>query len=433
MKAVIQAGGKGTRLVSITKDLIPKPMIKVANKPILEHQINNLKEYGIKDIIIIVGHLGEVIKNYFKDGQDFGVNITYYEENPNNLLGTAGALYYIKEELNDDFIFLLADIFININFAKMINFHQSNNALITLFAHPNSHPYDSDIIIEKNNIVKKFDYKSNDRSNYDYKNIVNAGIMIFNKDVLKLLNEEKKYDYEKDLVKPLLNTNKVYSYISSEYAKDTGTPERYNLVKEDYEAGICEQKNLKKLQKAIFLDRDGTIIKYIPFLNKKELVELIPNAAEAIKEINNSGYLCIVVTNQPIIARGESTVENLEEIHKRLEVLLGQHGAYIDKIYYCPHHPDKGFEGEVKELKIKCNCRKPQIGMLEEARKDFNIDFNQSYIIGDSTLDIKTGNNAGVKTILVKTGQAGNDKKYDVSADYIEKDLYSAVKKILRK
>lgn len=433
MKAVIQAGGKGTRLVSITKDLIPKPMIKVANKPILEHQINNLKEYGIKDIIIIVGHLGEVIKNYFKDGQDFGVNITYYEENPNNLLGTAGALYYIKDKLNDNFIFLLADIFININFAKMINFHQSNNALITLFAHPNSHPYDSDIIIEKNNVVKKFDYKSNDRSNYDYKNIVNAGIMIFNKDVLKLLNEEKKYDYEKDLVKPLLGTNKVYSYISSEYAKDTGTPERYNLVKEDYEAGICEQKNLKNLQKAIFLDRDGTIIKYIPFLNKKELVELIPNAAEAIKEINNSGYLCIVVTNQPIIARGESTVENLEEIHKRLEVLLGQHGAYIDKIYYCPHHPDKGFEGEVKELKIKCNCRKPQIGMLEEARKDFNIDFNQSYIIGDSTLDIKTGKNAGVKTILVKTGQAGNDKKYDVSADYIEKDLYSAVKRILRK
>lgn len=433
MKAVIQAGGRGTRLTSITKDLIPKPMIEIDGKPILEHQINNLKEYGITDIILVIGHLGNVIEEYFKDGARFGVNISYYREDPNKLLGTAGALYYLKETMNDDFIFLLADVFINIDFDRMIKFHRDKNAVITLFTHPNAHPYDSDIIIEEKNIVKKFDYKTNDRSNYDYKNIVNAGIMIFNKDVLNLLKEPKKYDYEKDLIRPLIETNRVYSYMSSEYAKDTGTPERYNLVKKDHENGICEQKNLKHLQKAIFLDRDGTIIKYIPFLNKKEQVELIPNAAEAIKEINNSGYLCIIVTNQPIIARGESTVENLNEIHKRLEVLLGQNGAYIDRIYYCPHHPDKGFEGEIKELKIDCDCRKPKIGMLEKAKKDFNIDFNESYIIGDSTLDVKTGINAGIKTILVKTGQAGEDKKYDVTADFIENDIYAAVKKILRK
>lgn len=113
--------------------------------------------------------------------------------------------------------------------------------------------------------------------------------------------------------------------------------------------------------------------------------------------------------------------------------MLGQNGAYIDKIYYCPHHPDKGFEGEIKELKIDCDCRKPKIGMLEEAKRDFNIDFNKSYIIGDSTLDVKTGINAGMKTILVKTGQAGEDKKYDVTADFTENDIYAAVKKILRK
>ena len=142
MKAVIQAGGRGTRLTYITKDLIPKPMIKIDGKPILEHQINNLKEYGITDIVLVIGHLGNVIEEYFKDGARFGVNISYYREDPNKLLGTAGALYYLKENINDDFIFLLADVFINIDFERMIKFHSDNNAVITLFTHPNAfiHP-----------------------------------------------------------------------------------------------------------------------------------------------------------------------------------------------------------------------------------------------------------------------------------------------------
>lgn len=427
MKAVIQAGGKGTRISSITGDTIPKPMLEVCGYPILYHQIMNLKKSGINDIIIIIGHLGNVIKDYFKDGNDLGVKISYFQENQNNLLGTAGALYYLKNEIKEDFIFLLADVFIDIDFNRMIKFHNENNAKITLFAHPNSHPYDSDLIVEKDNVVSDFDYKTNDRTKYNYKNIVNAGIMIFSNEVLGLLNEEKKYSYEKDIIVPYIKTNSVYTYISTEYARDMGTPERYEMVINDYKNGLCEKRNLSNKQKAIFLDRDGTIIKYIPFLNEVSQVELLPLSADAIKKINKSEYLCIIVTNQPIIARGESTVENLNEIHKRLETLLGEHGAYIDKIYYCPHHPDKGFDGEIAELKINCNCRKPKIGMIEQAVKDYNIDLTKSFIIGDSTLDIKTGENADIKSILVKTGQAGSDKKFDVNPTYVAHDLYDAV------
>ena len=263
--------------------------------------------------------------------------------------------------------------------------------------------------------------------------LTNAGIMIFSKEVLDLLKEEKKYNYEQDIVVPYIKEKKVYSYISTEYAKDMGTPERYNKVCEEYRSGLCEKKNLKNKQKAIFLDRDGTINVYKPFLNKVEQLELIEKAAEAIKLINESEYLSIVVTNQPIIARGESTIENLKEIHKRLETLLGEKGAYIDKLYYCPHHPDKGFDGEIPELKIKCDCRKPNIGMIKQAVEDYNIDLDKSYIIGDSTLDIETGKNGNIKSILVKTGQAGLDNKYNSEPTFIAEDLYGAVKKILKK
>lgn len=428
MKAVIQAGGKGTRISSITGDTIPKPMLEIAGYPILYHQIMNLKKSNVKDIIIIIGHLGNVIKDYFEDGKKLGVNISYIEENPNEPLGTAGSLYYLKDKIKENFIFLLADVFIDIDFERMEKYHLENNAIVTLLTHPNGHPFDSDLVVEENNIVKSFDYKTNDRTKYDYKNLVNAGIMIFSANVLDFINEPKKYSYEKDIIVPLIKTGKVLSYKSSEYAKDMGTPERYIKVQEDYKNGVCEAKNLANKQKAIFLDRDGTINEYVGFLKNKEDFKLIPGVADAIKKINESGYLAIVITNQPVIARGEVTYEELNDIHNRMEKLLGLDGAYVDDIYYCPHHPDKGFDGELEELKIKCECRKPNIGMLKKAIQDHNIDLNESIVIGDSTLDIKMAENAKIKSILLKTGQAGTDGKYDITPFYVADDLNDALK-----
>lgn len=433
MKAVIQAGGKGTRISEITGDVIPKPMLEISGYPILYHQMMNLKKNGITDITVIIGHLGNVIKDYFKDGKELGLNISYVEEDPQKPLGTAGSLYFLKDKLKENFVFLLADVFIDIDFEKMEAYHEANNADVTLLTHPNGHPFDSDLVVEEGGVVKAFDYKTNDRTTYNYKNLVNAGVMIFSPNVFKYLTELKKYNYEKDIIVPLISEGKVISYKSSEYAKDMGTPERYRRVQEDYSSGICDAKNLANKQKAIFLDRDGTINEYVGFLRKKEEFELIPGVSEAIKKINNSGYLAIVVTNQPVIARGEVTEEELEEIHKKMETLLGLDGAYIDDIYYCPHHPDKGFEGEIPELKIECDCRKPKIGMLEKAAREHNIDLSSSIMIGDSTLDIKMAENAGMQSALLKTGQKGEDGKYDVSPTLIAEDLNDAINKIICK
>ncbi len=433
MKAVIQAGGKGTRISEITGDVIPKPMLEISGYPILYHQMMNLKKNGITDITVIIGHLGNVIKDYFGDGKQFGLNISYVEEDPQKPLGTAGSLYFLKDKLEENFVFLLADVFIDIDFEKMEQYHIANNADVTLLTHPNGHPFDSDLVVEEGGVVKAFDYKSNDRTTYNYKNLVNAGVMIFSPSVFKYLTELRKYNYEKDIIVPLINEGKVVSYKSSEYAKDMGTPERYRRVQEDYNSGICDAKNLANKQKAIFLDRDGTINEYVGFLRKEEDFRLIPGVSEAIKKINNSGYLAIVVTNQPVIARGEVTEEELEEIHKKMETLLGLDGAYIDDIYYCPHHPDKGFEGEIPELKIECDCRKPKTGMLEKAAREHNIDLSSSIMIGDSTLDIKMAENAGMQSVLLKTGQKGEDGKYEVSPTLIAEDLNDAINKIICK
>lgn len=407
MKVVIMAGGKGTRITSVASD-IPKPMILIDGKPVLEHEIECLRKQGFTDIILTVSHLGNVIMDYFQDGSKFGVHIEYYfEKEP---LGNAGALFKIKDKLTEDFLLLNADAMFDVDFKRFVDFHKQHNALVTLFTHPNSHPYDSGLIISNEyNQVEKWLAKEDERPIY-YKNRVNAGLHVISPEVLNQVIDTQKIDLDRQLLKPLAGTKKMYCYDSPEYVKDMGTPERYYAVCEDFKAGRVQSKNLSNKQKAIFLDRDGTINKYVGFLREIEQFELLPNTSEAIKKINNSGYLAIVVTNQPVVARGEVTFEQLDQIHNKMETLLGKDGAYLDGIYFCPHHPHKGFEGEIPELKVECECRKPKPGMLLQAAKDFNIDLSKSWMIGDSDNDILAGENAGCSTARVTE----KDSLYDV-------------------
>ncbi len=408
MKTIIMAGGRGTRISSVICD-IPKPMIKIGGIPVLEHELECLRVQGFTDIIITVSHLGQQIMDYFGDGSGispttgkaFGVHIEYFmEEKP---LGNAGALFRLKENLSDDFLLLNADMIFDIDFSRMVSYHKSKGALATLFTHPNNHPYDSALICtDINGAVTNWIAKEERHPEF-YQNCVNAGIHILSCKALETLIQTEKIDLDRQLLKPLAGTGKMFAYNSPEYVKDMGTPERYEAVCKDFENGTVKAKSLRNKQKAIFIDRDGTINQYIGFLRKPSEFELLPGVIEAIKRINNSGYLAIVITNQPVIARGEVTVSQLQQIHNKMETILGDGGAYLDAIYYCPHHPDKGFEGEIPELKVQCNCRKPRPGMLLQAADEFNLDLENSWIVGDSCCDMEAGRAAGCKTAIIGT------------------------------
>lgn len=422
MKVIIMAGGKGTRIASIAND-IPKPMIRIGEKPILQYQIENLRSCGLTDITLVIGHLGYIIKDYFKDGHDFGVHISYYtEEHP---LGTAGALFKMPE-LTEDFLLLCGDVIFDIDFNRFINFHQKHHAWASLMAHPNGHPYDSSLLMtetltpqEKGGLPveshRVIGWLNKEEERTYYKNRVNAGIEIISPILLAKTmknyvprhpEQPDKIDLDRDVLKPNIPSGKIFAYDTPEYIKDMGTPDRFHEVERDLQTGKVAARNLSNRQKAVFLDRDGTINVYKGFLTHPENFELLPGVTDAIRQINKSGYLCIVVSNQPVIARGDCSFDDLKAIHDKMETMLGQEGAFIDAIYYCPHHPDKGFEGERIDYKIDCSCRKPKSGLLLQAAKDWNIDLAASYMIGDSERDVAAGNAAGCKqSYLIKTNE----------------------------
>lgn len=426
MKAVIMAGGRGTRLSEIARD-IPKPMVPVGGMPVLEYEIGMLREQGFTEIIMTLGHLGSVIMDYFGDGsgvspvtgKPFGVQIEYFvEETP---LGNAGALLLLRDRLGEDFLLLNGDVVFSADLRRMVAFHREKHALATLFVHPNSHPYDSGLLIEREDgAVLEWLTKEAARPEF-YHNTVNAGLHVLNIRVIDDLLAAAaagKLDLDRQVLRPLAGTGTMFCYHSPEYVKDMGTPDRLAAVRRDFASGRVQSSALTHPQKAVFLDRDGTINEYVGFLRRAEELRLIDGAAEAIRKINDSGYLAIVVTNQPVIARGETSFEQLDEIHRKLETLLGHEGAYVDDLFFCPHHPDAGYPGERPEYKIPCECRKPQPGMLLAAAKKYNIDLSKSWMVGDSGRDVQAGQNASCRTALIGGGEYGQTLRVDSLLDF---------------
>ena len=429
-QAIILAGGKGTRLKNILNGK-PKPLVEINNKPLLKYQIDLLIKYKIKSIIILANYKIEQIEDF--------VNHEYSNQNIKVLddgispLGTGGCLIKYNKIFEKKYIVLYGDTYLDIDLSKMIEFHLQKKSDLTLFTHPNSHPFDSDIVIESENKVleiKPYPHKKD----FFYKNLVNAALYILNKNIFadKFIINKNITDFAKDLIPQIINNNKkVFSYNSKEYIKDCGTENRILSVINDLKNNIPFKSRKISLKKIIFIDRDGTLIKSVDQLNKIEQVEIFDNSFEAIKILNKKGFVVALVTNQPVIARGELSIEGLKNIHDFIEWELGKNGAYLDQIKFCPHHPHKGFDGEIVELKINCECRKPKTQLIQEVIKEFNGDLKNSWIIGDTTVDIKTGKNSGLRSILVKTGFAGKDRKYNVEPDFIFNDILESVNYII--
>ncbi|RJQ29503.1 HAD family hydrolase [Candidatus Parcubacteria bacterium] len=184
------------------------------------------------------------------------------------------------------------------------------------------------------------------------------------------------------------------------------------------------------MRRAVFLDRDGVINREVDVLRSVKQLRLLPRVAEAIQRLNEAGFLVVIVTNQPVVARGWLTEKEVDGIHEILLRRLQGKGARVDAVYYCPHHPN----ANLKRYRRKCSCRKPNPGLFIKAAKKFKIGLKKSFSVGDMMWDILAGKRAGTTTILVETGYGGKDKKLaiEVSPDYTAKNLYEAVRIIKR-
>jgi D,D-heptose 1,7-bisphosphate phosphatase len=428
---VILAGGKGTRLKDRLGDL-PKPMIPIAGKPLLEHQIELARAHGFDGVVLFVCHGADLIQQHLGDGSRWKLRLRYIvEKEP---LGTAGAVLAGFDQLADRFAVMYGDTMVNVDLTRFWNVHENTRADATLFLHPNNHPLDSDLVeVNREDWVTAFHNRPHPPGNF-FQNLVNAGLYVIEKRALSPSRDIMPMDFGKDLFPQMLTRGaKLFGYNSPEFIKDIGTPQRYDHVCAQYAAGIVQRSTLAIPQRAVFLDRDGTLIKEVSAqgLHQIDQLELLPGIAEAIHELNHAGLRAVMITNQPVVAKGFCTEADIQQIHNKLETLLGREHAFLDRIYYCPHYPQKGFPGERPELKIDCECRKPKPGMVLQAQRDLNIDLANSWFIGDTTTDIQTARNAGVKSILLRTGHGGRDGKHDATADFVFDSLLAAVQFIV--
>jgi len=435
-QAIILAGGAGTRLRERFGNL-PKPMVPIAGKPLLEHQVELAKKHGFTEFIFFVHHGAESIQRHFGDGRRWGVNIRHIVER--EPLGTAGAVLAGFEQLAERFLVLYGDTMVNVDLGRLWSTHEKGGAQATLLLHPNDHPLDSDLVeMEPSGRIAAFHNRPHLPGVWR-QNLVNAALYVLEKRALEPFHASRSthdapriLDFGKDLFPAMLFRGAaLLGYNSPEYIKDIGTPERYDRVSAEFANGTIARSSLAVPQRAVFLDRDGTLIPDKECLRSSDDLELFADAARAIRELNHHAWRTVVVTNQPVIAKGWCDEAEMQRTHNKLETLLGQEHAFLDRIYYCPHHPEAGFAGERKELKIHCDCRKPGIGMLQKAVTELNIDLAQSWLIGDTTTDLQTAKNAGLRSILVRTGSGGKDGKHAAQPDFIAENLSEAVRLIL--
>ena len=392
---VIISGGLGNRFKKIQS--YPKILTKFYNTTLLNIIIKNLERFGLEKIHFLCGKNKEIISKYTKANKKY----FFYEEK--KLLGTAGCLSNLnKKKLSNDILVIFGDLLFDIDFSNFLKFHKKNKSDVTVFSHPSDHLFDSDIInVIKNNIIKKIFFKPHKKKIIS-NNLTMAGLFIIKKKILNEIPKNKKNDFSKYLLRKLIKKKKkVISYNSREYCKDFGTPERYKVVKKDFKNKIHKYKSLQNNIPAIFLDRDGVINKDMGPNKYSDPFSFLKNSIKSLVKLRKSKYLIFLITNQPSVAKGFISYHQLIESFKEYETFLSKKGFYFDKIYFCPHHPNKGFKGENLKFKINCKCRKPKPGLIYLAKNEFNINLKKSYFIGDSANDYFASIKAKVKPIIL--------------------------------
>ena len=384
-KAVILAGGKGTRLASVVQDK-PKPMADIAGLPFLHYMILDLKKKGISQVVLLVGHLKEVIIDYFKDSYH-GVDIRYeIELEPR---GTGGLIYELAQKWDESILLINGDTYFDVDIQAMTPSGREGEVILAVKKVENSDRYGALTIV--NDKIVDFQEKSWIESGY-----INGGIYYLPRGCFSAYNLAHSFSLEKDFFEAHKDTLSLKPFYSKGYFIDIGIPEDYALA----QTAIPRQfiPNIDKSW-TLFLDRDGVINEHRPedyVKNEAEFV-WIDGSKEAIRDLSKLFGRIVVVTNQQGIGKGLMSEYDLEKIHWNMQREVEEIGGKIDRVYYCPY-----------VAQVKPKCRKPETGMAEQAKTDFpEIDFKKSIMIGDSRSDIEFGTRLGM--ITVKVGNEGEN------------------------
>ncbi len=408
MEAIILAGGLGTRLKPCV-DNLPKPLAPIDGKPFLRYLLDYLYVNGVHRAIISTGYKAETVEEYIGKSHR-GMVVEYSrEESP---LGTGGAIKKALGLCRDNCVAVInGDTYFDVNLPEMKMFHDNSGCKISLAAKWVENAENSGFLCHEKGRLCGFHEKGIISAG-----LINGGIYFIQKDALEGISEEK-FSFEKQILES--DYCPVAVYESEGYFIDIGIPESYKKAEKEKEKLFS-----KRIRRAVFLDRDGTINRDTDHLYRTEDFEFIKNSDKAIEQIKNKGYLAIIITNQAGIAKGLYTAEDVEILHSYMDSqLLKNHSVIADGYYYCPHHP----EAVINELKCECSCRKPNAGLILKAVSEFSdigieIDLKNSFTVGNRCSDILAGINAGIgQNVLV--GQDEYDRA-DIAAAHYE-NLYA--------
>jgi len=426
--ALIVAGGLGTRLHELTAGAMPKGLVTVAGVPIIHRQMRHLARYGISRLVVMAGHLAQELEaGVMPEALRLGLDTRFVvEDRP---MGTAGNLSAAARYLKGgELLVLYGDMAVGVDLPRLLNFHRGQSGLVTIACHPNDHPETSDLIATRSDHrVTDILSKKAPRTT-PLRNLVPAALFVLSPEVLGHVRVDAPQDFMRDVFPGLLAKSlPIMAYNTPEYLRDTGSPERHAMVARDIESGRFEATSHWAARPAAFLDRDGVLVQ-----SGVRPVTLMPGAAEAVRLLNEAGVLTVLTTNQPAVAKGHATLADIEQEHARLDTLLGLKKAWLDRIYFCPHHPEVGHAGEDAAYKIVCDCRKPAAGMIRRALTELPVDLGRSVVIGDSWRDAGLAREVGIEALGVETGEGCRDGSSIQVPDRMFPDVLAAARHVIQ-
>jgi histidinol-phosphate phosphatase family protein len=399
-------------------------MVSLGGVPLLERLVKMLASQGFRRLLLKTGYRSDVIERAFGDGRDLGCRIEYLiEDEP---LGTAGGLRFLAEAKQPTLVFY-GDVLAHVNVRRLVDLHVRTGAQASLVVHESDHPEDSDVVcLSPDGWVERIVHKPGSSR---HGRLTNAGLYLLDPICFRYVPETGAADFGRDVLPALLRDGiRVRGHRTQEYLKDMGTPDRLRHCERDLANG-----RVFGCVSAVLLDRDGTVNEDVGPLSRLDQIRLLAGAPSAIARLNEAGLTVVVTTNQAVVARGLCSDKQVAAIHARISEELSSEGAFLDAIFYCPHHPETHHEEGVAELRVACECRKPEPGMLQRSASLLGFDLSRSFFVGDTTSDVEAGRRAGARTVLVGTGLGGQDQRFAAEPDYRVADLTEAASLILRK